>query len=192
MSMLFLHHTVIAIAFLQVSGAAPQTLYAKTEHDAYAIYVTLVRPSWEKDAPTKGPMLLQRETEGPAPTKCPEFLAAMSGEWAEVASSFRRENTRARLLHPVLPIDLPYRLVAREEILADDARLAAKYPGSSNAPRPGSLEYIAVSAVGFNAARTKALVYVRVRTSHISDAVLMMELKERKWASAPQSCGGVA
>jgi len=35
--MLFFCGTVIAIAFLQVSGAAPQTLDAKTEHDAYAI-----------------------------------------------------------------------------------------------------------------------------------------------------------
>ena len=37
MNMLFFCGTVIAIAFLQVSGAAPQTLDAKTEHDAYAI-----------------------------------------------------------------------------------------------------------------------------------------------------------
>jgi hypothetical protein len=76
MNMLFFCGTVIAIAFLQVSGAAPQTLDAKTEHDAYAIYATLV--------------------------------------------------------------------------------------------------------------------YVRVRTSHFSDAVVMMELKEGKWVRAPQSCVGVA
>ena len=81
MNMLFFCSTVIAIAFLQVSSAAPQTLDAKTEHDAYAIYATLIRP-WEKD--------------------------------------------------------------------------------------------------------------VRVRTSHFSDAVVMMELKEGKWVRAPQSCVGVA
>ena len=44
MNMLFFCSTVIAIAFLQVSSAAPQTLDAKTEHDAYAIYATLIRP----------------------------------------------------------------------------------------------------------------------------------------------------
>jgi hypothetical protein len=116
----------------------------------------------------------------------------MTGEWAEVASSFRRENARVRLLQPALPIDLPYRLVPREEILADDARVAAKYPGLSNAPRPGSLQYVAVSAVGFNAARTKALVYGRSRMSDFSEALVMMELKQGKWVTGPRACVGVA
>ena len=188
--MFFLHITVIALAFLQVSAGVPQILDSKTERDAYAIYVTLLQPQPDKDGDMKGPVLLQAETDGP--TRCSEFLAGMSGEWAEVANNFRRENSRVRLLQAGFPMGIEYRLVPRAEILADDARLAAKDPRHSNAPRPGSIKYIAVSAVGFNAARTKALVYVRFRTSHFSDAVVMKELKEGKWVSGPRSCGGVA
>ncbi len=102
--MFFLHSTVIALAFLQVTPPAPQTLDAKTDHDAYAIYATVLQPALDKDGRMKGPLLLQRETEGPAPTKCPEFLAGMSGEWLEVANSFRRENTRVRLLQAGFPM----------------------------------------------------------------------------------------
>jgi len=83
-------------------------------------------------------------------------------------------------------------VIPHAEILADDARIAAKDPRRSNAPRPGSIKYIALSAVGFNAARTKALVYVRFRTSHFSDGLLMKELKDGKWVTGPRGCAGAA
>ena len=188
--MFFLHSAVIALALLQVPAGAPQVIESKTGHDAYAVYATLLQPQPDRDGDMKGPSLLQAETEGP--TRCSEFLAGMSGEWAEVASNFRRENSRVRLLQEGVPIGIAYRLIPREKIVADDARLAAKDPRRSNAPRPGSIKYIAVSAVGFNAARTKALVYMRIRTAHFSDGVLMMELKDGKWVTGPQSCVGVA
>jgi len=190
MSMFFVLITVIGVAFLQVSGGAPQILDPKTDHDAYAVYATLLQPDPDGEGNMKPPILLQAETEGPP--RCAEFLAGMSGEWAEVANNFRRENSRVRLLQAGVPMRIEYRLVPRDEILADDARLAAKDPRRSNAPRPGSIKYIAVSAVGFNAAKTKALVYVRFRTAHFSDAVLMKELKEGKWVTGPRSCGGGA
>jgi hypothetical protein len=79
-----------------------------------------------------------------------------------------------------MPMTLPYRLISRADILADDARLARKYPGQWQRT-PGSLEYAAVSAVGFNAARTKALVYMRLR---MSGDLLRMELKEGRWVAA--------
>jgi hypothetical protein len=80
-------------------------------------------------------------------------------------------------------------LVPRALILADDARLEMKYPGMWQ-HRPGSLEYAAVSAVGFNAARTKALVYVRLR---MSGDILPMELRNGKWVKAQVGvCGWVA
>ena len=100
-------------------------------------------------------------------------------EAAEVASNFRRENARARRLRAGVQMGVRYRLVSRKEILADDARLAAKHPVSGNAPRPGSMRYIAISAVGFNAARTKALVYARFRTLHDSHEFRMKGIGPR-------------
>jgi hypothetical protein len=87
---------------------------------------------------------------------------------------------------------IEYSLISKAEILADDARIAKQYPGRhSNAPPPGSIDYIAVSAVGFNAARTKALVYVRMRTS--DGAGLWMRSGD-SWVRDPKApgCVGVA
>ena len=192
MSLFFHQSTVIALALLQASTAVPQTLDAKTDRDAYAIYATLLQSPRDTDGRVKKPILLQRETEGPSPTTCSGFLAGMSGEWVEVANSFRRENSRVRLLQAGVPIGVEYHLVSREEILARDALLAAQSPGMTNGVRPGSHEYVAVSAIGFNAARTKALVYVRSRISSHSDGIVMKELKDGQWVTGPYSCVGVA
>ena len=192
---MLLYSTAIALTLVQVATAAPQVLDPKTERDAFSVYATLFQPTELQPDRLRyegltEPILLQGETE--APTRCEALLAAMSGEWAEVASSFRRENSRARLLRAGLPLGVKYRLISRKEILAHDARVAAKHPISGNAPRPGSIRYVALSAVGFNAARTKALVYARFRTLHYSDELRMKELRDGRWVDGPRACGGSA
>ena len=117
MSMFFLHSSAITLAFLQVSGGAPQVIDSKTEHHSYAVYATLLHPDPDREGNMNPPILLHAETEGPP--RCAEFFAGMSGEWAEVASNFRRENSRVRLLQAGVPMGIEYRLVPREEILAD-------------------------------------------------------------------------
>ena len=193
--MLFLCSTTIALTFLQAATAPPQVHDPNTERDAFSVYATLFQPTVLQPDRLKHegltePILLQAETE--APTSCDGFLEGMSGEWAEVASNFRRENTRARLLRAGLPLGVKYQLVSRKQILAHDARVAAKDPHVRNAPRPGSIRYVALSAVGFNAARTKALVYARFRTLHYSHEFRMKELKDGKWVDGPRACGGGA
>ena len=190
--MSFLHLTVIGLTFLHASIAGPQALDPKMDRDTYAVYATLLQPP-PGDRQATGPIALQRETERP-PTwsSCTAFLAQMTGEWAEVAASFQRENSRVRLLQPGALGE--YKLVSRAEILADDARLAKEKPRSTtNSLRPGAIEYIAFSAVGFNAAKTKALVYMRNRTARgLFDGMGMWELKEGRWISGSRWCGGVA
>lgn len=111
-------------------------------------------------------------------------------DWESVGSNFKRENARTWLLRAALPVEIPYRLIARAEIQADDARLAVKYPGIWQR-RPGEMEYAAVSAVGFNTAKTKALVYIRLRGRGTFHA---MELRDGKWAGARGigGCGWIA
>lgn len=193
--MLLLCSTAIALTLLQAATTPPQVLDPKTERDAFSVYATLFQPTELQPDRLKyegltEPILFQAETE--TPTRCEALLAGMSGEWAEVASNFRRENSRAQLLRAGLPLGVKYRLVSRKQILAHDARVAAKHPVSGNAPRPGSIRYIALSAVGFNAARTKALVYARFRTLHYSDELRMKELRDGRWVDGPRACGGSA
>ena len=90
---------------------------------------------------------------------------------------------------PVLPVGIPYRLISQAEIKADDARLERKYPGIWQR-RPESIEYAAVSMVGFDSTKTKAVVYVRFRSS---GNVYWMQKREGKWVHAPHGgCGWIA
>lgn len=136
-----------------------QKLDQITDPDAYLIYTAVVPPLWATQS--KDPLVLQRETETVVP--CRSSVPITDPDWAAAEKSFKQENARPKLLRPVLPIKERYRLIPRTEIEADDARLAAKYPGNYNR-RPESLEYAAVSAVGFNSGKTKAIVYVRLRS----------------------------
>jgi hypothetical protein len=153
-----------------------------TDPKAYAIYATLVPETWAHYS--KNTLVLQRETDTLLACR-PSRSAAADPEWDIVAKNFKQENTRPRLLMAALPIKGPYRLVPLAEIVADDARLALKYPGQWQR-RPESMEYAAVSAVGFNAAKTKAMVAVRVGGG---GTVVSMELREGKWAYAAKGIG---
>ena len=78
----------------------------------------------------------------------------------------------------------------RAEIEADDARLVLKYPGMWQR-RPESMEYVAVSVVGFNPVKTKAMVYVRLRSR---GRVHLMERRDGRWVddARRRSCSWIA
>ena len=115
----------------------------------------------------------RRETER-SPQHCQSKAANRA--WQAV-DSFHRQNKRVQLLQPLLPRDVRYRLIPRGEIEADDARLAIKYPGGWQR-RPESLDYAAVSAVGFNGDKSKAILYVRLRDQ---GEIYFMEKRDGKW-----------
>ena len=89
------------------------------------------------------------------------------------------------MLQPILQIPGPLRLIPKAEIETDDARLRLKYPGRYNR-LPESIEYAAVSAVGFSPDKTKAMVLVRLRTK---GAVHLLERRGEEWARAYVSGG---
>ena len=156
-----------------------------TDPEAYALYGLLVPPAWA--TVSKELILLQRETERPHYScKDPQ---APNAEWQSVVDSYHEQNRRVQLLHPLLRPDASHRLISRAEIEADDARLAVKYPGGYQR-RPESMEYTAVSAVGFNRDRTKAVLYVRLRSS---GRIHFMEKRDGNWVHVEiPSCGWIA
>src|SRR5262245_16070673 len=175
---------VICAALLHViaqpAGATRprQALDASAAPDAYAIYGSVLQRAWKDRTDA---LLLQKETESnEALMGCTGFLPRVTGEWAEVAADVQRQNTHERTLQRALRMNIEYRLIARAEIQADDKRLARKYPGRWMR-RPESLEYAAVSLIGFNRDRTKAMVYVRTR---MSGGIARLELKGADWVEA--------
>ena len=174
-----LNNLVIAtfiLAVAQPTSAPP--LKPITDPDAYAIYAALLPFIWKRSDEL---IVLVQETttESCRVSRLPEG-------WDGVQEDFDRQNTNARALQPVLPPS-DYRLIPRAKIQADDARLKEEYPGIWQR-RPGSMEFAAVSAVGFNAARTKALVYVRLRSS---GQIYLMERRDGQWVASREGlrCG---
>jgi hypothetical protein len=61
----------------------------------------------------------------------------------------------------------------------------------ANGRLPEQIEYTAVSAVGFNATKTKAIVYMSSRFPY-HEALMAMELTNGIWTVSPGACVGVA
>ena len=156
------------------------------DSEAYRILSDLIPRAWAWGT-TSGELVLQRETT--MELKCTAGVLPEDPDWGTAVRDFREQNARTRLLlEPMLSIRVPHRLISRSEIEADDARLALKRPGSSNW-RPGSMAFVAVSAVGFDAAKTRAIVYVRGRDS---GAMKFLERHEGKWVRSSRGCGWAA
>ena len=187
---MFLHSTFIFVITATAFGLArPPVLLTQvsdpiTDPIAYAIYAKVLPARWAKIS--KGPMLLSEQTW--VPSGCSIFgVARDDPEWIAIEDDFRRANLRVRILQPVLPIGIPYRLIPQTEIDAESARLLAKYPGLWNR-RPEQTDYASVSAVGFNPTKTKAVVHVSVGQS---GAYLGMELRDGTWVEARGGCGWI-
>jgi hypothetical protein len=179
--------SVVCVAcFGQLPSSAFQSPDYVTELDAYAVYAAILPSVWRG---TDGLQLLQAETESiDRVVQCLDYVIPFEPEWEAVALAFKRENEHVRVLRTLLPLSVPYRLIARAEIRADDARLALKYPGTWQR-RPESLDYAAVSSVGFNQDKSKAVVYVRERSG---GNVYFMQFVGGEWVypHLKRGCGG--
>jgi hypothetical protein len=176
---------VITALLAVASPTAAQQIEPLVDSEAYRILSDLIPQAWDT---ANGELLLQRETT--IALKCTAGVLPDDPDWGTAARNFRDQNARTRLLlELMLPIRVPHRLISRSEIEADDARLALKYPGFTNW-RPESMAFVAVSAVGFNAAKTRAIVYVRLRDR---GNVRFLERREGKWVrSWSRGCGWAA
>ena len=158
------------------------------DSEAYRILSDLIPRAWAWGT-TSGELVLQRETT--MELKCTAGVLPEDPDWGTAVRDFREQNARTRLLlEPMLLISIPHRLISRSEIEADDARLALKYPGLWQR-RPESMEFVAVSAVGFNVSKTRAIVYVRTRSF---GSMRFLERQEGKWVRSlsRSGCGWAA
>jgi hypothetical protein len=187
MGLRFVNTSVIAIvtaALAPLQSAARQQPDPITDADAYSVYAAAIPQTWA--LVSTGVLLIQQETEGMEDwwSYCLPSITNAGPEWDAVGVAFRQKNVRVRVLDRLLPVDTPYRLVPRAEILADDSRLARMYPGTMQY-RPESMKYAAVSAVGFNAGKTKAIVSVRLRSMRSMVDIHFMEIREGQWVNVP-------
>ncbi len=158
-----------------------------TDPDAYAVYAQVLPREWAQVMHHDGSILLQQETV--AGHVCGSSGGHSDADWSAAEEAFTLANSRSRLLVAAFLGDLSYRFISRASLQADDARLAIKYPGHWQ-HRPESIEYAAVSMVGFNPAKTKAVLYVQGRGRNNT---YYKEKRDGQWVdSTHYTCGGIA
>jgi hypothetical protein len=160
-----------------------------TDSEAYALYELLLAPMLTNVPTTlKNPLLLQRETAASfGGCRLPKSVPA---NWRPIVASYLEANSGAKWLQTGR-MSIPYRLIPRAEIEADDARLALKFGREWNGGPPGSIAYARVSAVGFDPSKTKAVLHVGMM---VQDGIFFMEKRNGVWVRSPEihSCWGSA
>ncbi|HYM26062.1 MAG TPA: hypothetical protein VEU08_22750 [Vicinamibacterales bacterium] len=132
--------------------------------DAYAVIASLLPSEWSvRDAHAKR-LVFQQETE--TYRQCMPSGPPLETDWKLVVESFWSENATTRLLRGDADLGIPYVVVPREEVRAT----LLEVPRVPNDPAsgwtgfyrhyPDSGGFMIASAVGFDAAKKRAMVYL--------------------------------
>jgi len=161
------------------------------EPEAYRIYAALFPKLWPVTTARATNLVIQAETvikrslteEGSdcLPTGLPTGTP-LPEEWQSATDSFKRENTRRRRLLPQFPVMVaPYRLVAEADI--GSTITPPDFWRGFYARFPNSGGYYAVSAVGFNEAKTRAMVYIETHSGLLgaSGQFYLLEENDGQW-----------
>ena len=157
--------------------SAPETYQVP---EAYEIYATLLPQQWPATAAHAKKMIIRAETASY------EMCLKPEGESIKIVgpaiANFLEVNKKTWLLEKTIPMDQPYEFVFNSELDAIFANgiggwkaFYEKYPGSGG--------YNEVSAVGFNADKTVAIVYVAHSCGGLcgGGSFHVLEKKDGKW-----------
>jgi len=136
-----------------------------TDVDAYAVYAVVMEADWPIRSAKAKKLVIQIETAdypkfGDSQTNCLQPAKGEEAIYGPVIAAFSELNKDPLLLQPKFEASVPYQLVTKasvDEIFAKKgvagwADFYAKYPDSGGV--------ISMSAVGFNAEKTIAIVYM--------------------------------
>ena len=128
--------------------------------EAYAVYASLLPDEWTvRDAHAKQ-LVFQRETD--PYSRCMPSGAPMTTDWKQTVDAYRAENAGPRAMREGFGLGLPYVVISRADIQATFQDRAAPNLGWDGFYKrfPDSGGYMMVSAVGFNADKTRAMAYI--------------------------------
>jgi hypothetical protein len=157
---------------LQVRPAA-QTHPIIEDPEANAVYAALLQNWKKRDPESTRDIRLFQETRQPI-SRCGEKGFVARG-WEPAVENFRQANAHRWLLKTGADLGMPYAMItppALEEILRAVVQDPAPRRGGGYEPglRMLPVRYTALSAVGFNADRTFALVGEERHCNHLNDA----------------------
>jgi hypothetical protein len=157
-------------------------LKAYEVEDAYKIYSLLI-PGEESYGFAKGTLIIQEGTvpNQDVPESCIDPEAASL--FKDAIADYRRVNSEQRLLQRRFEIEKPYEIVSSDTIGVSSPNgwkgFYKRYPGSGG--------FMIMSAVGFNKAKTRAIVYTGSSCGGLCGLwrFHLLEKKDSKWTVVP-------
>jgi hypothetical protein len=143
-------------------------------------------------------LVIQQETASTNRQECLPRGNAASEMWAGVLEDYKKQNQTPRLFSRSFSIDTPYKLISRTGISDSFGGKTFNEGWKSFYSRyPDSQGYIELSAVGFNADKTKAFVYIAHHCDTLCGAsgYTFLEKRNGKWVKAPVNasfCGWIS
>jgi hypothetical protein len=160
--------TLVAIASASLASVGPSSLQEQKpmpvdDPEAYAVYASLVPNNWIVRVAHATRLVIQEETA--TYSRCMPSGTPMETTWKPVVDSYKAANDGVRLIRAGQPLGISYDVVPAEQI-AEFFPKPISIDGFSIGWRqfhrtyPESRGYIQFSAVGFDSAKTRAMVYI--------------------------------
>jgi hypothetical protein len=154
---------VLAAAVMLPSfGTKAQEVEAKVVDDpeAYAVYASLLPSEWTVRVGHATTIVFQKETG--TNWSCMPAGKPLETDWKPVIENFRAENASVRLLRAGFPLGIPYLVVSATDIKASFSDVPNDMSGWTGFYKryPDSGGIMVVSAVGFDSAKGRAMVYI--------------------------------
>ena len=194
------------MAVLSVSWAIPtpaitQAADPLSDPDAYAVYAAALPRRF------RSPALTILQNTHSSDDACITADDAVEPEWMPVSESYRQENARGRVLQEGFDLGVPYSIVPMttlRKLMQDAGHDLSTWSGQQStggevfARFPGG-RLVTLSAVGFNAQKTRAIVTVQADCFPWASGLsckqgdrLKMKKENGAWAIAGRTCGWIA
>jgi hypothetical protein len=156
----------LSFVVLSVPGAAAQAPAVKPIDDveSYAVYSALL-PDTAMRQMRRSMIVIQAEaTTAP---QCWPSGPPIETEWKSTVESLRAENAHARTILSGFTLSVPYVVLPKADIMAFFTGPGFDGWNHFYERYPDSAGFLALSAVGFDADRTKAVVYIAHSTNYL-------------------------
>ena len=167
--------------------AGPATTHAPlTDPEAYAVIAAVISSeSPATDARVKR-LVIQNTTTTYNFGQCFPEGEPLRGEWKPVVDDYKQQNRSTWTLMAMFPLERPYDLVSKAEIMAPFKAAGIEGWDLFYKEHPDSGGYINVSAVGFDADKTRAMLYVGHSCGGLCGSGMyhFMEKVDRQWREA--------
>ena len=148
----------IGLVLLLVASTAGcgRSYLPSDDPEAYAVYSALLRHVWHPAQADANRYVIASQTAvwPTAPLPSESAIRALGGVWL----GYLRLNGHVWPLKRLFTLELPYELVPGKDLALAIGGAAGEQSGSFDRRYPGAGGFIQLSAVGFNASKTKAIV----------------------------------